>query len=131
MVSVYSYTSLQPHPPSFSLRLHEFVWHGTDPSDKTRKVPGALKFTKLRVIPDQFYYNSADVRLPPSRLQSVILLLYCHIIALTHRISLILYSQMYILSMFRLCVYTDAYMYMYTCMYYSLYIHNNYASSCV
>ena len=42
-------------------RLHEFVWHGTDPVNKTRKVPGALKFTKLRVIPDQFYYNVDDV----------------------------------------------------------------------
>ena len=42
-------------------RLHEFVWHGTDPLNKTRKVPGALKFTKLRVIPDQFYYNVDDV----------------------------------------------------------------------
>lgn len=42
-------------------RLHEFVWHGTDPVNKTKKVPGALKFTKLRVIPDQFYYNVDDV----------------------------------------------------------------------
>lgn len=24
-------------------------------------MPGALKFTKLRVIPDQFYYNIDDV----------------------------------------------------------------------
>ena len=42
-------------------RLHEFVWHGTDPTNKTRKIPGALKFIKLRVIPDQFYYNIEDV----------------------------------------------------------------------
>lgn len=42
-------------------RLHEFQWHGTDPTNKTRKVPGALRFTKLRVIPDQFYYNIDDV----------------------------------------------------------------------
>ena len=42
-------------------RLHEFVWHGTDPNNKTRKVPGGLKFTKLRVIPDQFYLNIDDV----------------------------------------------------------------------
>ena len=38
------------------------MWHGTDPTNKTRKIPGALKFVKLRVIPDQFYYNSDDVR---------------------------------------------------------------------
>ena len=42
-------------------RLHTFVWHGTDPGNKTRKIPGALKFTKLRVIPDQFYLNIDDV----------------------------------------------------------------------
>ena len=40
-----------------SYRLHEFVWHGTDRQNKTQKIPGALRFTKLRVIPDQFYYN--------------------------------------------------------------------------
>lgn len=38
-------------------RLHDFVWHGTDPENKTRKIPGALRFNKLQVIPDQFYYN--------------------------------------------------------------------------
>ena len=47
----------------FLFRLHTFVWHGTDPTNKTRKLPGALKFTKLRVIPDQFYLNIDDVRI--------------------------------------------------------------------
>ena len=42
-------------------RLHQFVWHGTDANNKTKKIPGALKFTKLRVIPDQFYLNIDDV----------------------------------------------------------------------
>ena len=37
------------------------MWHGTDETNKTRKIPGALKFIKLRVIPDQFYYNIEDV----------------------------------------------------------------------
>ena len=45
----------------YDYRLHTFVWHGTDPSNKTRKIPGGLKFTKLRVIPDQFYLNIDDV----------------------------------------------------------------------
>ena len=26
---------------------HEFEWHGTDPENKTKKIPRALKFTKL------------------------------------------------------------------------------------
>ena len=37
------------------------MWHGTDPENKTKKVPGALRFIKLRVIPDQFYFNIEDV----------------------------------------------------------------------
>ena len=45
---------------SVSCRLHEFVWHGTDRQNKTQKIPGALRFTKLRVIPDQFYYNVSE-----------------------------------------------------------------------
>ena len=47
-------------------RLHEFVWHGTDRNNKTKKIPGGLRFTNLRVIPDQFYYNTADVRSIPN-----------------------------------------------------------------
>ena len=43
-----------PHPDEW---LHRFKWHGSDPTNKTRKVYGALQFTKLRVIADQFYYN--------------------------------------------------------------------------
>ena len=38
-------------------RLHEFKWHGTDPENKTRMVPGRDKFQQLAVIPEQFYYN--------------------------------------------------------------------------
>ena len=41
---------------------HEFSWHGSDPQNKARKVKGALSFTKLRVIADQFYYNIPEVR---------------------------------------------------------------------
>ena len=42
--------------------IHEFVWHGEDGNHKTHIVPGAKQFQKLRLIPDQFYYNIADVR---------------------------------------------------------------------
>jgi len=53
------------HVPAADEWIHQFCWHGKDPLDpnnKTKKVPGGLKFTKLRVIPDQFYYNVTDVR---------------------------------------------------------------------
>ena len=49
--------------PSADEWMHNFVWHGTDRHNKTKKVPGGLTFTKLRVIPDQFYYNIEDVSL--------------------------------------------------------------------
>lgn len=49
--------------PAANEWLHEFSWHGTDPKDpQYRKVPHALRFNKLRVIPDQTYYNVQDVR---------------------------------------------------------------------
>ena len=53
----------------FVLRLHEFVWHGTDPENKTRLVPGLSRFTQLTIIPDHFYYN---VSLTPSSLTTSI-----------------------------------------------------------
>merc|ERR1711936_1515612 len=48
--------------PKPSEWIHEFKWHGEDPSNKTRKVRGALQFQLLRVIADQFYYNVPEVR---------------------------------------------------------------------
>lgn len=42
--------------------LHQFCWHGADPKDHRRKIPGALVFNKLRVIPDQMYFDVWDVR---------------------------------------------------------------------
>ena len=41
---------------------HEFRWHGEDPSNKTRKIQGALQFKLLRIIADQMYYNIQEVR---------------------------------------------------------------------
>jgi hypothetical protein len=42
--------------------LHQFRWHGADPANPDRKIPGALNFVKLRVIPDQMYVDVEDVR---------------------------------------------------------------------
>ena len=56
--------------------LHEFVWHGTDPKNKTRKKPGILKFNKLRVIPDQFYFNVEDVRTKDDAVLTVKLMIF-------------------------------------------------------
>ncbi len=61
-----SLRSLTEFTPSHCPRLHHFVWHGTDRNHKTQKLPGRLQFEKLRVIPDQFYYNIDDVSPSPS-----------------------------------------------------------------
>jgi hypothetical protein len=50
------------HVPDVDEWTHKFVWHGTDPDNKTRKIPGALKFEALRTLPDQMYYNVNDCR---------------------------------------------------------------------
>merc|ERR1712232_988915 len=46
--------------------LHTFVWHGTDEStlrmSVQRKLPGLLRFQKLRLTPDQVYFDISDVR---------------------------------------------------------------------
>lgn len=42
--------------------VHEFSWHGSDPKHGNRKVPSALRFSKLRVIPDQMYFDVENVR---------------------------------------------------------------------
>merc|ERR1711936_29544 len=48
--------------PKPSEWIHQFCWHGEDPTNKTKKVRGALQFQLLRVIADQFYYNVPEVR---------------------------------------------------------------------
>jgi len=46
--------------------LHKFSWHGTDErslAEKVqRKLPGLLRFEKLRLAPDQVYFDIPDVR---------------------------------------------------------------------
>jgi hypothetical protein len=57
--------------PAANEWLHEFSWHGAPPEELAgrthhgepkRKVPHALRFRKLRVIPDQTYFDVQDVR---------------------------------------------------------------------
>lgn len=47
--------------------LHRFEWHGTDAEclksrGLNRKLAGGLKFTKLRLVPDQLYFDVEKVR---------------------------------------------------------------------
>lgn len=46
--------------PTPTETLHQFSWHGDNGNGG--KVPSALRFEKLRVIPDQMYFDVAGVR---------------------------------------------------------------------
>jgi hypothetical protein len=56
--------------------LHEFRWHGADPKRPDQKIPRALQFTKLRVIPDQMYFDVADVRTSDDALLTIRLMVF-------------------------------------------------------
>ena len=56
--------------------LHEFSWHGADPARPNRKVPRGLVFTKLRVIPDQMYFDVEDVRTADDALLTIRLMVF-------------------------------------------------------
>lgn len=56
--------------------VHPFSWHGTDVKHGYRKVPHALKFTKLLVIPDQMYFDVESVRTADDALLVVKLMVF-------------------------------------------------------
>ncbi|HTV47036.1 MAG TPA: hypothetical protein VMG59_01200 [Phycisphaerae bacterium] len=62
--------------PDPSEWLHKFSWHGATPADPRHKAPGALNFTKLRVIPDQMYFDVEDVRTADDALLVVKLMIF-------------------------------------------------------
>src|SRR6185369_10292289 len=55
---------------------HEFCWHGADPLNPQRKIPRALKFTKLRIIPDQMYFDVREVRTADDALLEIKLMVF-------------------------------------------------------
>ena len=56
--------------------VHEFVWHGTDPENKTRMVPGLNRFVKLPIISQNFYYNVREVRTNDDTMLTVKVMLF-------------------------------------------------------
>ena len=60
--------------------IHDFTWHGEDGASKTHIIPGAKKFQKLRLIPDQFYYNITDVRTSDDALITVKLMIFFELV---------------------------------------------------
>jgi hypothetical protein len=56
--------------------LHQFSWHGADPRRPERKIPRALQFERLRVIPDQMYLQVEAVRTSDDALITVDFMLF-------------------------------------------------------
>jgi len=48
--------------PAANEWLHQFSWHGADPQRPSRKIPHALRFERLRTVPDQMYAEVPAVR---------------------------------------------------------------------
>jgi hypothetical protein len=58
---------------------HQFSWHGSvsnDPASNGHKVKGAVKFTKLRVCPEQTYFDVESVRTKDDALISVKVMIF-------------------------------------------------------
>merc|ERR1711977_469145 len=58
---------------------HEFSWHGSvsnDTKSMGRKVKGAVRMTKLRVCPEQTYYDVEAVRTKDDALVSVKVMIF-------------------------------------------------------
>jgi len=66
-------------PKNASEWAHEFSWHGSvsnDPDRNGRKVKGAIKFTKLRVCPEQTYFDVETVRTKDDALVTVKVMIF-------------------------------------------------------
>jgi len=60
--------------------LHQFSWHGSEQTKPNRKVPHALVFQKLRIIPDQMYTDVEDVRTADDALLVIQLMVFFELV---------------------------------------------------
>ncbi len=57
--------------------LHTFSWHGSAPSaDGYRKIPNAMVFQKLWLMPDQMYHDVMDVRTADDAVLTIRLMIF-------------------------------------------------------
>ena len=63
--------------------LHTFRWHGADPKNPRRKIPNALEFIRLRVIPDQMYLDVEEVRTADDALLCVKVMIFFELVSMT------------------------------------------------
>jgi len=75
---VHGPATLVPGPGQW---LHTFVWHGPSPDPTTFvKVPGALTFQKLWLMPDQMYHDVVDVRTSDDAVLTIRLMLFFELV---------------------------------------------------
>lgn len=67
--------------------LHTFRWHGADPKNPRRKIPNALEFTRVRIIPDQLYFDVEEVRTADDALLFVKLMVFFELTSLETMLS--------------------------------------------
>ncbi|MEZ4236355.1 MAG: hypothetical protein R3F59_09375 [Myxococcota bacterium] len=71
---VYGPASFVPEPGEW---LHSFSWHGSRFSEgRYVKIPGALAFQKLWLMPDQMYHDVLDVRTSDDALLTIRLMVF-------------------------------------------------------
>jgi len=71
---VYGPATFMPRPGEW---LHTFSWHGSmGESDGYRKIPNALVFQKLWMMPDQMYHNIEDVRTADDAVLTIRLMIF-------------------------------------------------------
>lgn len=68
------------HYPQANEWHHAFSWHGSQGAQHETKVPSALRFTKLRTVPDQMYYRVEDVRTQDEAILNVRLMLFFELV---------------------------------------------------
>lgn len=64
------------HFPQANEWVHDFSWHGSVGEENDKKIPSALTFRKLRVIPDQMYFRVDDVRTQDEALIHIKLMIF-------------------------------------------------------
>lgn len=63
--------------------LHEFSWHGNAPvGNGIQKVPGALQFQKLWMMPDQMYHDVVDVRTSDDAVLTIRLMIFFELVGI-------------------------------------------------
>ncbi|MCK6545363.1 hypothetical protein L6R52_05800 [Myxococcota bacterium] len=74
---VYGPAAFVPEPGEW---LHTFSWHGAAGDGTTRKIPGALVFQKLWMMPDQMYHDVTDVRTADDAVLTIRLMIFFELV---------------------------------------------------